>query len=158
MPADEDGHLLVAYGLEVLLQLDEAVARDREDDDQRRERPRDLEARVAVDLGWHVAGRLARAPVAQHDPEEGEFDADVGVVDRPSIRRYRVGKDGVEAAAQIACAEQQSEGGQTTDGQERPDASSHEVEVYRRPIFQPRYVTLAAGLAPAATRVPLCCL
>ena len=125
MAGNDHGHLLVADGLEVALQLDEAVGRDAQHDDQRHDRPRDLEAGVAVDLGRHVAGRLAGAAVADRDPQQRRLDAeedddrrdrdiDVGVVDALPVGRDRVRKDGVEAA-DIAGAENEGECGKASD-------------------------------------------
>jgi len=147
MAADLDRHLLVADRLEVLLQLDEAVGRDRQHDDEGSDRPADLEPRMTVDLRWHVAGGLAGATVAKNYPQEGSLDpdehddrdhrdADVGVVDALSIGRDRVGEDRAQAA-DIAGAEDESEGGQADGREERASASCHETKVYRRSVWRP---------------------
>ena len=115
MTGDDHRHLLVADRQEVLLQLDKAVHGDGEHDDERRDRPRDLEAGMAVDLRRHVAGRLHRSPVPDDDPQQRgldsdedddgqQRDADVGVVDALTVRRDGVGEDRMYAS-EIAGAE-----------------------------------------------------
>src|SRR5256886_451504 len=160
MAADLDRHLLIADRLEVLLQLDEAVGRDRQHDDEGSDRPADLEPRMTVDLRWHVAGGLAGATVAKNYPQEGSLDpdehddrdhrdADVGVVDALSIGRDRVGEDRAQAA-DIAGAEDESEGGQADGREERASASCHETKVYRRSVWRPGVPDRLTGWNPKA--------
>src|SRR2546427_4062870 len=147
MAGDLDRNLLVADRLDVLLQLDEAVACDRQHDDEGSDRPADLEPRMTVDLRWHVGGWLAGATVAKNypqecslDPDEHDYrhhrDADIGVVDALSIGRDRVGEDRAQPA-DIAGAEEESEGGQADGREERARASCHETKVYRRSVWRP---------------------
>src|SRR5207249_12156330 len=91
---------------------------------------------------------LGRAPGAEDDPqhrgleaeeeEEGEDrDPDVGVVGVLAVGRYRVGKDGGDAA-DVARAEKEREGGDACGREERASASNHKTEVYRRLESRPR--------------------
>src|SRR5467141_3321769 len=73
---DHDQHLLVGDGLEVLLELVKAVTRNGEHDYQRGDSPGDLESGMPVGLRGDVANRLFRAPVAKHDPEQRDLNAD----------------------------------------------------------------------------------
>src|SRR5581483_466770 len=110
---------------------------DRGEDQDRDDRPGDLEPGRAVDLHPLCVARPAPPPVADHEPDERAFDDDedegrepedhpVGVVDPGGVRRDR--RLGAEAAVPGKRARPEDEGEQGRDEQSR-DQAAHDAGI-----------------------------
>ncbi len=111
-------------GLRMLVELDEGEGGQDDEDERGADRPADLQARVAADLGRHEP--LARAELDQR-VEEGALDADedddrdgedqlvervdlVGVGRAPALGRERIGESGAGEGQQRGQGDEDGEG------------------------------------------------